>query len=400
MPFYTYTAKNQYSESVKGKIEARSINHAAAELSSRGLLVIAIHPFAEDSLAIFKNIFGGVKQNDVVNFTRQLATMINAGLPLSGGLSILVRQSKPEMSRLIAALLQEIEGGNSFGKSLAKFPDVFPRIYVQLVNAGEAGGVLDTVLERLADNMEKSKEFRAKTRGAMIYPVIVIIAMVVVTMIMMIFVIPQLTQMYDDFGADLPLPTKILIGASDFMVNFWWAVIGAMVGGFYALMRWKKTKDGDEAIDKFLFKIPIFGDLRKKIILTEFSRTMALMLGAGISLLHALEIVTEAVNSVLYRVALKDAYKQVEKGVSLSQAMSRHDEFPPILHQMMSVGEETGKLDSVLMKLSKYFEQESEQAVKNMTAAIEPLIMVVLGVGVGVMVIAIIMPIYNLTSQF
>jgi type IV pilus assembly protein PilC len=400
MPFYTYSAKNKFSESVKGKIEARSINHAAAELSSRSLLVISIRPLTEDSLAFLKNITGGVKQNDVVNFTRQLATMINAGLPLSGGLSILVRQSKPEMSRLVAALLQEIEGGNSFGKALAKFPESFPRIYIQLVNAGEAGGVLDTVLERLADNMEKAKEFRAKTRGAMIYPVIVIVAMIAVTMIMMIFVIPQLTQMYDDFGADLPLPTQILIGLSDFMVNFWWVVIGAMGGGVYALVQWKKTKDGDQTIDKFLLRLPIFGDLRKKIILTEFSRTMSLMLGAGISLLHALEIVTEAVGSVLYRDALHDAYKQVEKGVSLSQAMSRHEEFPPILHQMMSVGEETGKLDEVLMKLSKYFEQESEQAVKNMTTAIEPLIMIVLGVGVGVMVIAIIMPIYNLTSQF
>jgi type IV pilus assembly protein PilC len=400
MPFYTYNAKNQYAEAVKGKIEARSINHAAAELSTRGLLVISIRPLTDDALAGIKNVLGGVKENDVVNFTRQLATMINAGLPLSGGLSILVRQSKSEMSRLVAALLQEIEGGNSFGKALSKFPKTFPRLYIQLVNAGEAGGVLDTVLERLADNMEKSKEFGAKTRGAMIYPVIVVIAMVVVMMVMMIFVIPQLTQMYNDFDADLPIPTQILIATSDFMVNFWWIVIGGMFGGVYGLRRWRKTKDGDLAIDKFLFKLPIFGDLRKKIILTEFTRTMSLMLGAGISLLHALEIVTDGVSSVIYRTALHDAYKQVEKGISLSQAMSRHEEFPPILHQMMSVGEETGKLDEVLMKLSRYFEQESEQAVKNMTTAIEPMIMIVLGVGVGVMVIAIIMPIYNLTSQF
>ncbi len=400
MPFYKYSAKNQYSETVKGKIEARSINHAAAELNTRGLLVIAIHPLTEDSFSAIKNAMGGVKQDDVVNFTRQLATMINAGLPLSGGLSILVRQSKSEMSRLVATLLQDIEGGNSFGKALGRFPKIFSRLYIQLVNAGEAGGVLDTVLERLAETMEKSKEFRAKTRGAMIYPIIVVIAMVVVTMVMMIFVIPQLTQMYEDFDAELPLPTQILIGISNFMVSFWWLVIGGIVGGVFALRRWQQTKEGDGIIDRFLFRLPIFGDLRKKIILTEFSRTMALMLSAGISLLHALEIVTESVASVTYRDALRDAYKQVEKGVSLSQAMSRHEQFPPILHQMMSVGEETGKLDEVLMKLSKYFEQESEQAVKNMTTAIEPLIMVVLGVGVGVMVIAIIMPIYNLTSQF
>ncbi len=400
MPFFRYVAKNKYGESVKGKVEAQNANQAAAELSSRELLVIDIHALTEDSFGALKAALFGIKQGDVVNFTRQLATMITAGLPLASALSILVRQSKPEISRMVATLLQDIEGGNTFSKALAAQKKVFSRIYIQLVNAGETGGVLDEVLERLAENMEKEKEFRGKTQGALIYPIIVISAMFIVGGIMMVFVIPKLTEMYKDFGAELPLATQILIGVSNFFVKFWWLVIAMIAGGIAALGNWRKTDAGNIAIDRFLFKLPIVGELRKKVILTEFSRTMALLLGAGVSLLQSLEIVTEAVESIIYRMALKQASSQVEKGVALSEAISRYDQFPPILHQMMGVGEETGKLDEILLKVSKYFESESEQAVKNMTTAIEPLIMIVLGVGVGAMVIAVIMPIYNLTAQF
>ena len=238
MPFFKYTAKNQFSENVNGKVEAQSIDQAAALLQSRGLLVIKLSPLTEQSFAAISNMLFGVKPDDIVSFTRQLSTMITAGLPLANGLSILVRQSKPEMSRMVATLLQDVEGGNTFASALEKHEE-FSRVYVQLVRAGEAGGVLDEVLNRLADNMEKEKEFRAKTRGAMIYPVIVIIAMVIVGFIMMIFVIPKLTEMYKDFGAELPLPTQILIGISDFMVGFWYIVIGLGVGGFMAFTRWK-----------------------------------------------------------------------------------------------------------------------------------------------------------------
>jgi type IV pilus assembly protein PilC len=326
--------------------------------------------------------------------------MISAGLPLANALSILVQQSKAEMSRLVATILQDVEGGNTFTKSLAKHPEVFTSIYIQLVNAGEVGGVLDDILARLANNMEKTKEFRGKTRGAMIYPVIVILAMIAVASIMMIFVIPKLSEMYKDFGAEMPLPTLILIGISTFMVNFWWLILLIIAGAILAFREWIKTHAGRVTYDRFLLNLPIMGELMKKITLTEFARTLSLLLGAGISLLQALDIVTQGVDNIIYKEALQDVYKQVEKGVPVSKALSQYDDFPPILFQMMSVGEETGKLDEVLGKLATYFEQESEQAVKNLTAAIEPLIMIVLGIGVGAMVIAVILPIYNLTSQF
>lgn len=400
MPFFKYTAKNKFGETINGKVESRTIDQAASLLTTRGLLVIRLTPLTEDSFAFIKKMFGGVKFDDVVNFTRQLSTMITAGLPLAGALSILVRDGKPEVTQMMAVILQDVEGGNAFADAIAKHKKIFSRLYIQLVRAGETGGVLDTVLERLADNMEKEKEFKAKTKGALIYPVIVIIAMFAVGIIMMIFVIPKLTEMYKDFGAELPLVTRVLIGISDAMVKFWW-IFGAGIAGFiYAAKQYYKTELGRYKIDELKLKIPIFGELQKKVILTEFSRTLALLLGSGITLLEAISIVTDSVENVVYRTALTEVSKQVEKGSSLSGALSHYDSFPTILHQMMSVGEETGKLDEVLKKLSVYFEQESEHAIKNMTTAIEPMIMIVLGLGVGAMVIAIIMPIYNLTSQF
>lgn len=400
MAFFKYVAKNREGKTVKGKVESKDINLAAAALMERNLLVIKIQPFTDDFFAELKTKFGGIKQDEIVNMTRQLATMVTAGLPLTNGLSILVDQSKPELGRIMATILQEVEGGNTLAKALEKQPKYFSRLYVQLVNAGEAGGVLDQVLERLADNLEKDKEFRAKTKGALIYPAIVVTAMIIVAIIMMVFVIPKLTAMYTDFGAELPLPTKILIGISNLMVKIWWLLLASAVGGAMAFKQWLKTDLGRHKFDQMMLKLPIVGVLMQKTMLTEFTRTMSLLLGSGISLLQGLEIVGESLENVIYREAMKDVGKNVEKGVTMSAALSRHEVFPPILHQMTNVGEQTGKLDEVLEKLSAYFETETSHAVKNLTTAIEPLIMIVLGVGVGAMVIAIIMPIYNLTSQF
>jgi len=401
MALFKYAVKNQHGETIKGKVEARSESQAAAVLRTRGLLVISVRPLNDESFLFLKEMVTGVKYDEVVTFTRQLSTMITAGLPLTQSLSILSQQSKPAMTRMVSELQREIEGGSTFSKALTKFPRAFSRVYVQLVFAGETGGVLDEVLDRLAENMEKDKDFKAKTKGALIYPVIVMIAMIVVAFIMMVFVIPKLTEMYKDFGADLPFATQLLIDISSFFANFWWLIIaGGVVSGFL-FRRWVKTHSGQVMYDRFLLKVPIFGVLRAKVTLTEFARTLSLLLGAGISLLQALEIVSEASNNILYREALQDSAKQVEKGIPLSQAITKYSTlFPPILAQMIAVGEETGKLDDVLLKLSVYFQSESEHAIKNLTTALEPIIMIVLGVGVGMMVIAIIMPIYNLTSQF
>jgi type IV pilus assembly protein PilC len=400
MPFFNYKAKNEHGETVNGKVEARDVHQASQVLRSRQLIVISVTKQGESFFGIINKQLMGVSADDVVNFTRQLSTMVTAGLSLNEALHILNQQSKPAMMSLIEQLLRDVEGGNTFAQALEKHPKVFPRIYVQLVRAGETAGVLDEMLARLADNLEKAKEFRGKTKGALIYPGIVISALLIVAGIMMVFVIPQLTEMYDDFGAELPILTQMLIDISDLMVAYWWvliAIIGAMVAAFRA---WLKTHAGQLAFSAFVLKIPLYGKLKQKIIMTEFARTLSLLLTAGISLLQALDVATEAISSLLYREELELAKKKIEKGISLGQAMNNYELFPQILVQMISVGEETGKLDEVLMKLAVYFQSESEQAVKNMTTALEPMIMIVLGLGVGLMVVAIIMPIYDLTSQF
>ncbi|KUK79562.1 MAG: Type IV fimbrial assembly protein PilC [Microgenomates bacterium 39_7] len=400
MPIYRYTAKNEHGETVKGKVEARNTNQAASALIGRSLLVIDIKSISETSFSYLQSKMMGVKLDDIVNFTRQLSTMIGAGLPLATSLSILQEQSKPAMSAVVTKLLKDVESGNSFAKALQEHPDVFSRVYIQLVRAGEAGGVLENVLDRLAITLEKQKGFAAKTKGTMIYPIIVLVAMVAVGFIMMIFVMPQMTEMYKDFGAELPLPTKILIAISDFMANFWWLIIMLAIGGFIAFRTWIKTKPGEKMFDEIVHKIPIIGNLRTKITLTEFARTLSLLLSSGVSLLEALDIVGEALNSVTFRNAVIEAKKEIERGVNLSTALEIHEVFPPILPQMISVGEETGQIDEILEKLSEYYEKESEYAVKNLTTAVEPVIMIILGLGVGFMVISIIMPIYNLTAQF
>jgi len=400
MPFYTYKAKNEHGETVKGKVEARDTRQASHILRSRQLIVISMTKQGESLLATINKQMMGINQDDIVGFTRQLSTMVTAGLSLTEALHILNQQSKPAMATLLDALLRDVEGGSTFAKALEAHPKQFPRIYVQLVRAGETAGVLDEMLARLADNLEKSKEFRGKTQGALIYPGIVISALLLVAVIMMVFVIPQLTDMYDDFGADLPFVTQLLIDISDLFVGYWWLMVLILVGLAGLFRAWLRTKSGQRSFSQMLLKIPLYGKLKKKIIMTEFARTLSLLLAAGISLLQALEVATDAISSLLYREELELVQKKIEKGVTLGQAINNDQLFPQILIQMIAVGEETGKLDEVLMKLAVYFQSESEQAVKNLTTAMEPMIMVILGLGVGVMVVAIIMPIYGLTSQF
>ncbi len=400
MPIFKYLVKNKQGENIKGKVEAVSRAQAVSTLIGRDLFVIDVSPLNQSTGLFSKLSNNKVKFEELVNFTRQLATMINAGLPLATALSILEEQSKTEMAKLTGNLLKDVEGGLSFSTALDKYRENFSRIYVQLVRAGEMGGVLDEVLNRLAITMEKEKDFRAKTKGAMVYPIIIVLAMIAVAIVMMVAVVPKLTTMYQDFGAELPVATKVLMNISGFFVKFWWVVVFILGIIGLAIRGFKKTPQGDLTINTLILKLPIIGVLQQKIVLTDFTRTLSLLLGAGVSLLEALDVVASAIGSAVYRNQLKEVNKQVEKGVTLSDAIAHYENFPAILFQMIAVGEETGKLDEILGKISEYFEKESEYAIKNLTTAIEPMIMILLGLGVGFIVIAIIMPIYSLTSQF
>ncbi|MCL4382273.1 MAG: type II secretion system F family protein [Patescibacteria group bacterium] len=402
MALFNYKIRDQYGKRGTGVVEARTDRDAANLLREQGFLVINIVPATgKFSFSALTNNLKGVGFNDIVNFTRQLATMFVAGLTLTDALNILRGQKmNPAFTRVLDDVQHEVEAGNNFANALEKYPRYFSRSYVALIRAGEAGGMLDQVLTRLADNLEKEKEFQSKVKGAMIYPVIILIGMVIVMFLMMVLVVPRLTVMYKDFNVALPLTTRILIAISDFSVSFWWLILLLGVLSIFLFNLWKKTSIGAHLLDKFLFSLPVMGKLRQEIILTEFCRTLGLLVSAGLPIIEALNIVSGSIESILYQEGLKEVALKVEKGFPMGVLFAQNPLYPAILGQMTKVGEETGKLDDSLLKLSHYFETESEQMVKGLTTAIEPIIMVVLAVGVGFMIFSIIMPIYQLTNAF
>ena len=401
MEKFQYVVKNKNGETQKGLVEARSEKQAVDVLREKGLWVISVALKRESFSAEFKtSLLSRITATDKVNFTRQLATMINSGLPITDALTLLEAQSNPAMGQVVSAIVREVEAGGTLVEAMQKRPDIFNRIYLALVRAGEAAGVLDKVLLRLADNLEKEKEFGSRIKGAMIYPAVVVVGMIAVMAIMVIFVIPQMRSIYDQFQTELPFSTKALLAISDFMVKFWPLVLASLAGGVAALRVAARKPKFKDLLDGMLFKLPIIGKLRKTIILTEFARTLGLLVGAGILIVEAMEIVYDSLGSSIFAKAVKSASEDVKKGLSLAASLARTEGFPPLLPQMIAVGEETGKISEVLKKISTYFEMEADNAVKNLTTALEPLIMIVLGVGVAFLIMAIIMPIYQLTSSF
>lgn len=304
------------------------------------------------------------------------------------------------MSRLVAKILADVEAGESLSNSLSKHPNAFSPTYVALVKSGEVGGVLDNVLNRLADDLEKQQEFAGRVRTALIYPAIVIGGMIVVAVIMLVFVIPRLTALYSEFDAQLPFVTRALIGTSSFVTKFWPLILLVLGGSGYGLFAFSKTEEGKRRLDSLIFKIPLIGPLYRQIKLTEITRTLSLMIGSGVSILEGLTIAADVVGNVIIADALNDSADMVEKGFPVAYSFSKHPTvFPFILSQMVAVGEETGKTNEVLGKVSHIFEIESDQKLKALLSAIEPIILIVLGVAVAFLVISILLPIYNLTSQ-
>lgn len=399
MAYYTYKVKDQNGRVLSGKIEANSTAQAAITLKDKGYFVIKIQDLSKDFVSQLNISLERVSFADVVNFTRQLATMINAGLSLTNSLSILIEQSKSGLAVVLSKVLSDVESGSALYQAFEKHPKIFDKTYVQLVRAGELSGTLDQILIRLADNMETEKEFKSKVKGAMIYPAFIFATMIIAVVVVMVVVVPKLMQVFTEMNAELPTPTKILIAMSEFTQKFWWVgliFLGILFAGFKVWLREEKSQI---IFDKFLFQLPVFGKLRKKIVLTEFTRTFSLLLKSGINLVEALDVVAEGIDSILFRKHLIAIREKVEKGVSLGEALSLYPDFPPLIYQMVAVGEQTGKLDAILDKVAQYYHNESESAVNGLMKAMEPAIMLVIGVGVGFLAFAILMPIYDLTNQ-
>jgi len=401
MGMYAYKAKDASGTTTTGLVEAPSQDVAARLLRDKKLYIVSLSLKNQTfSLETITKKLKRVTFSDTVNFTRQMATLSVAGLSLPDSLSILRSQiDNPSFSNVLLDIEHHIVSGGTLASALQRHPETFPVVYIALIKAGEGSGTLDRVLTRLAETLEKERDFRAKVKSAMIYPIIIIIGMIAVVFLMMTVVIPKLTEMYKDFGVSLPFVTQLLVDVSNFFVQFWWVMILGIFGAIFGFSRWRKTKLGELTLDTVMLKIPIIGELQKKVLLAEFSRTLGMLITAGIHILDGLAFLRESMGNVLFRNALTEISQKIEKGFPMGESFAQYEIFPVIVSQMIRVGEETGKLDETMTKLSNYFEKESEYLVKNLTTAIEPIIMVVLGLGVGFIVFAIITPIYSLTNQ-
>lgn len=398
---YQYTALNEQGVPSSGLVEAADERQAAEILRTRRLLITSLEAKRESDLLQMFNKGGKVPAKLLAVTTRQLSTMITAGLPLTQALEVLAKQTKhKKLHDTLLDIIRDIDGGLGFSKSLSKYPDIFPRLYISLIKAGEASGNLDTILKRLADSLESQAEFNAKIKGALIYPVIIMLAMAGVITIMMIFVVPQMKEVYEGLGADLPVSTLMLVAISDLFTKQWYillAIIGAAVYGY----KWfSKTLSGRYILADFYAKVPIFGKLSTEVQLTSFIQTLALLISSGVPILDALDISKETLSNIRFQEAVASVAQSVEKGVSLAKAVENHPVFPIIVPQMISIGESTGKLDEVLEKVGKSFEEESANTVRNLSTALEPVIMIILGVSVGFLIFALIMPIYGVLGTF
>lgn len=399
MKRFRYKAKDNQGKSIAGEVEAVNDELAAKLIRKRGYVVTSLTPSKFHLGSILASVRSRVGSGDISLLTRQLATMINAGLPIVESLSILRMQVNSALQPVLSQILADVEGGESLSTAIKRHPKIFSPSYIALVKAGETGGVLDKVLLRLADNLEKQQEFRGRVKSALIYPAIIVVGMVIVSVIMIIFVIPRLTSLYDQFEADLPMPTMILIGISDFFAKFWPIFLIAFGVFLWLFSLYRKTPAGKRKVAEIIFSLPVIGELQREVILTELTRTLSLMVGSGVPILESLSVTSAVIENVIISSALNDTASQIEKGFPIAFSFARHPEaFPYIMSQMIAVGEETGKMEEVLIKVSHIFEVDSEQKIKALTSAIEPAIMIILGIGVAFLVIAIILPIYNLTT--
>lgn len=400
MPIFHYLAKDLEGQYHKGDIETIDESRVAALLRHKRLIVLSIKPAQNNQQKFLEKFFSRISFNDIVIITRQLATMIEAGLVLSEALDILEdQQSNKKLKMVLKDIANDVKGGLDFASALEKHPEAFPPLYAKLVRAGQASGKLDTILLELATDLEKEREFKSKVRGAMIYPIVIVTMMIAVMLIMVFFVMPKLMGLYKDSGIELPLPTRIMLAFASFLVNFWWAIAFLAVLLVVGFRRYSATPEGRLTIDRILLKLPVVGRVISIVILTNFTRTFALLISSGLAILDSIKIVADIVGNRVYKDGLETAYKGVERGLSFSSQLLNLPVFPKIVGQMIKTGEETGKLDEVMFRLSDYFESEADNSLKNITTLIEPIVLIILGIGVGLLVVSVILPIYQLTTS-
>jgi len=389
---------------VSGEIDASSPARVAEMLREQGLT--PIHVEAKSTSLLQREIkipvLGNrLKPRDVVIFSRQFATMINSGLSLIRALGVLVEQtSSPALAEILREVRSDVREGASLSFAMEKHPKAFNELYVAMVRAGEVGGVLDETLNRLAGMLEANLNLRSKVRSAMAYPTVIAILITGVTAAMIMFVVPIFANMYAEIDAEavLPLPTRMLVSISSTVTRWWFVIVGLITAAVWGLRRWRSTAAGRLALDRLKLRIPVFGRLAHKTAMSRFSRTMAVLSGTGVPILQAIDIVGDTAGNQVVTNALVDVKEAVRAGESLAEPLSRHKVFPPMVVQMMTVGEETGALDDMLAKVSDFYDREVDDTVNALTSLIEPLLIVVMGGAVGGILISLYLPIFNLAQ--
>lgn len=400
MPIYIYEGKNKKNQIVKDEIDAQTEEAARALLAKRGIIPTKIKAKPKD---IFENIAflqPKITSKDVIIFCRQFSTMIDAGLPIIQCLDILQSQQENKKFKVILKNIKEaVEGGSTLADALKKYPDLFDNLFVNMVAAGEAGGILDTILKRLSAHLEKAAKLKAKVKSAMMYPAITMAVAVGVVVVIMVFVIPVFQKMFAEMNAALPKPTEVVIAISNFVKRniIYIAIFVGLLG--FSFKKFYATEKGKVMIDAILLKLPVFGILIRKVAVAKFTRTMGTMLASGVAILDSLDIVAKTAGNKIIEKAIYDTRIGIAEGRTMSDPLSASGVFPPMVCQMIAVGESTGALDSMLEKIADFYDDEVDEAVNSLTEMIEPMMMVFLGVVIGGLVIAMYMPIFSMAGN-
>jgi type IV pilus assembly protein PilC len=400
MPAFAYKARMLSGSTTEGTIEAADQRAAMDELRKQKLVPIEVSESSRDLGEIFASINPfkpRVKSKELVLFSRQLSTLVSAGVPLVQGLSILEEQVESKLFKSIVHQIREdIEAGQSITDALRKHPQAFEELYVSMIKAGEVGGILDVILERLSAYLEAAEALKGKVKGAMMYPIVVSAIAGSVTLFLIIGVIPTFKSIFEGFGAELPFVTQFLIDLSDFLRKYLLLVIAAPFVFVYAFKQYGKTEGGQRNIDAFLLKIPIFGILLRKVAVAKFTRTLATLIKSGVPILQALETVAKTAGNKVIEIAVMTSRESVKEGERIATPLRKSGVFPPMVIQMIAIGEETGNLDAMLSKIADFYDQEVDTAVKGLTSMIEPIIIVIMGLVIGFIVIAMFLPMFEL----
>jgi type IV pilus assembly protein PilC len=397
MAVFVFSGRTRGGQTITGEMEAANREAVVARLRSQQVIATAVRSKPKD--ITIPGLGARVTDKDIVVFTRQFATMIDAGLPLVQCLEILAsQQDNKALKKTLTDIRQSVEGGSTFAAALKQHPKVFSSLYANMVEAGEAGGILDTILNRLAQYMEKAMALKKKVKSAMIYPSTIITVAVAVVIFLLVFVIPTFKAMFEGFGAALPLPTQIVLELSRIVIGYFWVGLGVIAAAIVGIRWWYGTSSGRTSIDRFLLRMPIIGILIRKVAVAKFTRTLGTLISSGVAILDGLDITARTAGNKIVEMAVLRTRASIAEGKTIAEPLRQSGVFPPMVVQMIAVGEQTGALDAMLGKIADFYDEEVDTAVANLTSLLEPMLMVFLGIVIGGVVIAMYLPIFKLVT--